>query len=100
MMSQSNEEFLISVEDALTLTTNGAQPEQALAFGGWFDSIKQEVSRLIATPAADSTTLATALRRKKVHMGASRFLGDLFIYLDSRGSKDQPGHIVERVRYP
>jgi hypothetical protein len=75
MMSQSNEEFLMSVEDALTLTTNSARPEQALALGGWFDSIKEGVSRLISTPVADSTTLATARRRKKIHMGASRFLG-------------------------
>jgi hypothetical protein len=94
MKPQSNQEFLVELERNLAPKEPGTQ---AMAVGGWFDSIKEGVSRLIWAPAADATALATALWRKKIHLGASRFLGDVFVYLNGRGARDAPGDIVKQV---
>jgi len=43
------------------------------------------------------TSLAVGLARKSVHAKASRFLGDVFVYLDRRGTLEQPGKILKDV---
>jgi hypothetical protein len=56
----------------------------ALGIGDWFRSLKESVSRLADAPADAASSVLTSLGRKSMHDKASRFLGDIFVYLTKR----------------
>lgn len=60
----------------------------ALGIGDWFASAREAIRRLGNVPGEAATSLATKLGRKSIHESASRFIGDIFIYLTTR---DQTG---------
>jgi hypothetical protein len=99
MKRQSNEDFLTALQANLDATApaEGAPREEAFAAGDWFDDFKESVSRLVNSSSDNVTALALALWRKKVHTGASRFLGDIFVYLTRRGDMEAPGPIVKQL---
>ena len=63
----------------------------------WLSSLREAVSRLARAPVDALTSVAVGLGRKSVHVAASRFLGDIFVYLDTRGSDKAPGKILQDV---
>jgi hypothetical protein len=61
------------------------------------DSTREFFDRAINIPARGLTLGYLALRRERWNKEASRFLGDVFVYLKERGSKDEPGPIISTV---
>lgn len=70
---------------------------ETLGLTDWFQSLKEAVSRLALAPTAAATALAVGLGRKSIHESASRFLGDIFVYLSEKGTAENPGPIVTDV---
>lgn len=89
--SLNNEEFTqrLIQEVKPYLQKNDTNPAAvALGIGDWFASARDAIRRLGNAPGDAATSLATKLGRKSTHESASRFLGDIFIYLTTR---DQTG---------
>lgn len=61
------------------------------------DSIKEGASRLFNVAPDVTTEVAGLLLRKKLNATVTRFAGDAFVYLNSRGTVDAPGPIVTTV---
>lgn len=70
---------------------------ESLGLSDWFQSLKEAVSRLGSAPTDAATALAVGLGRKSIHKKASRFLGDIFVYLSERGTANTPGAIVTDI---
>jgi hypothetical protein len=70
---------------------------ETLGLSDWIQPLKEAVSRLGSAPTDAATALAVGLGRKSVHEKASRFLGDIFVYLSERGTLEAPGAIVTDV---
>src|SRR5205085_10364222 len=70
---------------------------ESLGLKDWYQSFKESVSRLGAVPGDAATALVVGLGRQSTHEKASRFLGDVFVYLSERGTAEQPGPIVQRI---
>lgn len=73
------------------------KPVEALGLGSWFQSLKEAVTRLASAPNSGVSSLVIGLTRKSIHAKSSRFLGDVFAYLDKRGSVEKPGEILQDV---
>ena len=71
--------------------------KESLGLKDWFQSLKESVSRLGSVPSDAATALVVGLGRQSVHEKASRFLGDIFVYLTNRGTEPAPGLIVQDV---
>jgi hypothetical protein len=72
--------------------------EESFGAGGILDSLKEGASRLLnALPDAGSS-LAGRLVRKQLNTAITTFAGDAFTYLARRGTKNDPGKIVEIIR--
>jgi hypothetical protein len=82
-----------------TLAAPAAKSEQRWErFGGLVsDDLKESASRIFGLVPASVGTVVTTLWRKKAHLKASLFLGDVFQYLDTRGDRDRVGPIVATV---
>jgi hypothetical protein len=78
----------------------GADDVQSLGTS-FFDTLRQQVSELVdRTQGLPSRTASIAIldwQRENMHAQISRFLGDVFVYLDKRGDKANPGPIVQSV---
>lgn len=61
------------------------------------ESLQEGLSRIAGAAGALSGSALTALRRTKMHQAASFFLGDIFQYLNTRGTHAVPGPIVQKV---
>ncbi|MFC3626716.1 esterase/lipase family protein [Vogesella amnigena] len=86
-----NESFAQKLLETSTpyLMQNGDAPAAvALGIGDWFASVRDAILRLGNAPGDAAGTVAAKLGRKSIHEGASRFLGDIFVYLTTR---DQTG---------
>jgi hypothetical protein len=70
---------------------------EAFGIRNWLSSLSEAVSRLARAPVNALTSVAVGLGRKSAHVAASRFLGDIFVYLDTRGSDKEPGKILQDV---
>ncbi|MPS26392.1 MAG: hypothetical protein E2576_06905 [Alcaligenaceae bacterium] len=71
------------------LQQNAATPVAvALGIGDWFASVREAIRRLEDAPGDAASAVLAKLGRKSVHESASRFLGDIFVYLTTR---DQSG---------
>ena len=88
-----NEQFMSELVNAVSVAAN----IQAMGLGNWWQSVKETVSRIADKPGDLTGTLLTKLSRRKAHMVASVFLGDIFVYLDERGTDDAPGDIVKSI---
>ncbi|QQF06229.1 hypothetical protein [Sinorhizobium meliloti] len=94
----SNEAFV----DALLKGINELPAEEekkveTLGLSGWLQSTKEALARLGSVPSDAATAATLALARKSTHQKASRFLGDVFVYLKNRGTVGAPGPIVKAV---
>lgn len=61
------------------------------------DNLKEGLSRLRGIVPSAMSAITISLGRKKSHLGASMFLGDVFEYLTKRGERHDPGPIVTTV---
>ncbi|ELC7284820.1 MULTISPECIES: hypothetical protein [Pseudomonas] len=89
--SLDNEAFTQKLLEAITpyLQQNAAAPAAvALGIGDWFASVREAIRRLGNAPGDAASAALVKLGRKSVHESASRFLGDIFVYLTTR---DQTG---------
>lgn len=93
----SNPDFVDRLRQEAAPYRAAGQPEETLGLQDWFQSVKEAVSRLSSVPSDVATALAVGLGRKSVHQKASRFLGDIFVYLSERGTRESPGPIVSVV---
>ncbi|MGY6252392.1 lipase family protein [Paraburkholderia caledonica] len=73
------------------------KPAESLGLSNRFRALRETISRLAKAPNDAASALAIGLMRKSAHAKASRFLGDVFIYLDKRGTVDAPGEIITDV---
>lgn len=69
------------------------------SFGGMplRDELSEGLSRFTALAPATMSAITLRLGRKKAHLGAALFLGDIFEYLTKRGDRSDPGPIVTTV---
>jgi hypothetical protein len=75
------------------------EEEQWETFGSMdlLGSLKDGLNRLTSASGSKAASVITSLARKRAHIGASLFLGDVFQYLNRRGDKHDPGPIVKKV---
>lgn len=73
--------------------------QESESFGGMevLDSLKEGVSRITSVGRFALSSVVTTLCRKRVHWGASMFVGDVLQYLNTRGERANPGPIVMKV---
>lgn len=94
-----NEEFvqklLQEIQPYRTALTGKAV--ESLNLKDWYQSLRESISRLGDAPGDTVGAVVSALGRQSLHEKASRFLGDIFVYLSERGTVDAPGPIVQRI---
>jgi hypothetical protein len=61
------------------------------------DGFRDLFKRVMNAPSRATTLPALELFRHDMHRNFSRFLGDVFVYLNERGNKTKPGPIVSTV---
>lgn len=85
----------VTAETALSVATE----PQWESFGsiGLLNLLKERAREITSFANSKVATAATSLARRKVHMGAALFIGDIFQYLTNRGQKDEPGPIVQKI---
>jgi hypothetical protein len=74
-----------------------ASDVESFGAGGILDSLKEGVSRLFNAVPDATTEAAGRLLRKKLNATITRFAGDAFVYLNNRGTVDNPSSIVSTV---
>ena len=79
------------------LNAKAQEDGESFGAGGVLDSLKEGLSRLVHAVPAAASDLAVRMGRKKLNASIARFTGDAFEYLTNRGSKNQPGKIVQDV---
>jgi len=62
-----------------------------------WDSVREGARRLAGLPGRAAGAAVVAVSRSKVHGHVARFMGDIFVYLDKRGDRAQPGPIPRNV---
>lgn len=97
--SLSNEAFLSRLVQEIQpqLDAEAGEAHESLGLKDWLQSLKEAASRLGSLPSDATTAALVGVGRKSVHEKASRFLGDIFVYLSERGTKNAPGPIVRDV---
>jgi hypothetical protein len=91
--TMGNDQFMSELVNAVSAAGN----IQAMGLGNWWQAVKETVSRIADKPGDLAGTLLTKLGRRNAHMVASVFLGDIFVYLDERGTDKTPGDIVKSI---
>jgi hypothetical protein len=98
---------LQQVRQVAAATPAGGQPTPAkpaleVMGAGWFAALKERLGELFdrarGAPARALSVPALDHYRKSLHEVATRFFGDVFVYLKRRGTRDHPGPIVEVAR--
>ncbi|SDC39698.1 hypothetical protein SAMN05192589_102101 [Paracidovorax valerianellae] len=95
----TNEEFVQKLLQEIQpyRATIAGRSVESLGLKDWFQSFKESISRLGKAPSDAATALLTGLGRNSLHKNAARFLGDVFVYLSQRGTREAPGPIVRQV---
>lgn len=75
----------------------GGPKYESFGFDDIQQNLREGLSRIANAAGALSGSALTALRRTKIHLAASLFLGDIFQYLNTRGTNVAPGPIVQKV---
>jgi hypothetical protein len=95
------DQLLLEVETWRAATSPAAEVTEAQwnSFGGvgLAEHLREAFGRITSLPASAMSSGVLTLKRKKVHLNASQFLGDVFQYLNKRGDRDTPGAIVKKV---
>ncbi|SFU23441.1 hypothetical protein [Paraburkholderia aspalathi] len=88
-----------ATQESSDARSSSATEPQWESFGstGMLDRLRDGARGLTSLAGSKVATVMTSLARRKVHMGASLFIGDVFQYLARRGDKDSPGPIVQKV---
>jgi hypothetical protein len=97
-LEMSNEEFA----DALVTEVQKAKPAggtgfQSQGIGDIFNSLQNGITRLKEGAANWASRQALDAVRETLHGKVALFLGDVFTYLDERGTPQDPGAIVKKV---
>lgn len=93
----SNDAFVDELVKGINALPNSGPKVETLSLSGWLQSTREALARLGSAP-GDVTTAATlSLARTSLHTKASRFLGDVFVYLKNRGTVTATGPIVTEV---
>jgi len=98
--SLDNDAFTQKLLEAIApyLQKNAAAPAAvALGIGDWFASVRAAIRRIGNAPGDAASAVLTKFGRKTVHESASRFLGDIFVYLTTR-DQTGPDSILADVR--
>lgn len=93
----SNREFVDALLKGMDELPKDEKKLETLGLGDWLKSTKEALDRLGSAPGDLATTGLLALGRKSTHQKASRFLGDVFVYLKNRGDVASPGPIVQTI---
>lgn len=93
----SNQDFVDALLKGIRELRADENKVETLGLSGWLQSTKEALARLGSAPGDLATAGLLALGRKSAHQKASRFLGDVFVYLKNRGSVGAPGPIVKAV---
>lgn len=95
----TNQEFIDKLNQEIDPPLNApdALAVHALGFKDWWVSLSEAVNRLGSAPSDAVTAMALARARESLHAKATRFLGDIFVYLNSHQGPDAPGAIVNVV---
>lgn len=78
-------------------TTQDSQNWEALGFDDTWEQIKEGASRLKGAVSSLAGRTLVDIARPGLHHQASRFMGDVLVYLQQRGTKENPGAIVREV---
>lgn len=70
---------------------------EALGFDDTWEQIKEGASRLKGAVSSLAGRALVDVARPGLHHQASRFIGDVLVYLRERGTRDNPGAIVREV---
>lgn len=93
----SNADFVDELMKGIKALPNGGPKLESLSLSGWLQSTREALARLGSAPSDAITAATLSLARKSIHTRASRFLGDVFVYLKNRGTAAAPGPIVSEV---
>lgn len=98
----SDTAFLQRLQDELedwVSPGSGAEsaPEQFGMQEGW-ERIKEAAGRLGSAAGRLTSGVLVDATRFGLHQQVSLFFGDVFVYLQERGTPEQPGRIVQRIR--
>lgn len=89
--------FHALTEDAALQGDNGQESYGPLLFDGARSRIRELFERAIHLPARAVSVQTLRFVRPGFHRKFSRFLGDIFVYLQHRGNPSNPGQILQRV---
>lgn len=70
---------------------------ESFGFSDIRESLQEGLSRVAGAAGALGGSALTAMGRTRVHLATSLFLGDIFQYLNTRGTDTAPGPIVQTV---
>lgn len=84
-------------EQGVALTPQHSGNWEALGFDDTWEQIKEGASRLKGAVSSLAGRTLVDLARPGLHHQVSRFIGDVLVYLQQRGTKDKPGAIVQEV---
>ncbi|MDQ0137849.1 hypothetical protein J2T08_005793 [Neorhizobium galegae] len=93
----SNGDFVEALVKGIDQLPKDEKKLETFGLGDWLTSTKEALGRLGSAPADLATKGLLALGRKSTHQKASRFLGDVFVYLNNRGNVGAPGPIVQTI---
>lgn len=92
----TNQQFIdrLNQEIAPLLNEPGALAVQAMGLKDWWASLGEAVNRLGSAPSDAITAFALTRARESLHAKATRFLGDIFVYLNTHQGAKAPGAIA------
>jgi hypothetical protein len=68
---------------------------------GWLNELRDRIeeifNRVKGAPARAASVAGLSFYRDDLHANISRFFGDVFVYLDERGTAAKPGPIIRKV---
>lgn len=74
---------------------------ETLGVGDWITGIKDRIGemfdRTLGAPGRVASVAAMDLFREAMNNVLTQFIGDVFVYLDERGEKNEPGSIVKEI---
>lgn len=93
----SNKAFVDTLVKGMEELPADEKKLETFGLSDWLASTKEVLARIGSKPADLATSGVLALKRKSTHESASRFLGDVFVYLNNREKSGVPGPIVDTV---
>jgi|SRR5271165_4752184 len=85
------------VEAFHTHTPSPSTPAVETLGSNLWELVKEKADRVFGLPTKTLSSVVLDLGRLSLQKAASNFVGDVFVYLQDRGTRQEPGPIVERV---